>query len=143
MVILGDGPLKGALIQQAKQLGISEHITFKGFVEEPLALMKSADLFVISSRWEGFCNVIVEALLCGLPIVATDCPSGPDEILDQGRFGRLVPVGDAPELALAMKELLNDRPDPQMQHQRALEFTAPKICDRYEALALSLIGGDA
>lgn len=134
LLILGDGALKDELTQRTEQLGITDHVCFKGFVDSPLPYMKRAQLFAITSRWEGFCNVIVEALLCGLPIVSTDCPSGPAEILEDGKFGALCPVGDMDALAKAMEEALEKPIDPEIQKKRAMDFTVQKICDQYEAL---------
>lgn len=132
LIILGDGPLRAELQSQALALGIGNDIYFPGFVENPIAYMKKSSLFVMSSAWEGFCNVIVEALLCGLPVVSTDCPSGPAEILDHGAYGLLTPVGNAAALARAMEFSLNQKHDPEKQKRRAMDFTAQKICDRYE-----------
>ncbi|MCB9991209.1 MAG: glycosyltransferase [Rhodospirillales bacterium] len=131
LLILGTGPLREKLGEFARDLNIREYIHFAGFVENPLPYMKKADLFVMSSHWEGFCNVIVEALLCGLPIVATDCPSGPAEILDNGTYGTLVPVGDYEALAAAMAAALDAGHDPKRQKRRAMDFTVEHICNQY------------
>ncbi len=139
LVLLGDGPLKKDLQEQAKKLGVEDHVQFAGFVPDSLARMKQADLFVITSLYEGFCNTIVEALYCGLPVVSTDCPSGPREILERGLYGRLVPVGDADKLAEAMAQTLNEPRDPGRQRERAMAFTVEKICDRYETLFRDLV----
>ena len=138
LLILGTGPLQEQLETLAQDLNIRDHIHFAGFVENPLAYMKRAQLFVMSSHWEGFCNVIVEALLCGLPVVATDCPSGPAEILDGGKYGTLVPVGGYEALAAAMAKALDAPHDPERQIRRAMDFTVEKICDQYEKLAESM-----
>ncbi len=90
-----------------------------------------ADLFVLSSNYEGFGNVIVEALACGKPVVSTDCPSGPREILADGQFGRLVSVGDAHALASAMVETLQATHDPDALKARAQEFSVEKAVGRY------------
>ncbi len=132
--ILGTGPRETELKNLASDLGIADDVTFEGFVENSLNHFSNADLFVISSRWEGFCNVIVEALLCGLPVVSTDCPSGPAEILDNQKFGILVPVRDDAALAVAMESALNRSWDKNAQRARAMDFTVEKICDSYAAV---------
>jgi glycosyltransferase involved in cell wall biosynthesis len=134
LIILGEGPLDAELKLLAKTLGIAEHVDFKGYVESPWVDMAQADLFVISSRWEGFCNVIVEAMLAGLPIVSTDCSSGPAEILEDGHYGTLVPVGDDGRLLEAMLRALDTPVDSARQRQRAMAFTVQKICDQYETM---------
>lgn len=108
LLILGEGPDRAALETQARALGITADLRLPGFVSNPFAYMTHADLFALSSRWEGFGNVLAEALALGAPVVATDCPSGPAEILDGGRYGPLVPPGDAPALAAAMARTLED-----------------------------------
>jgi glycosyltransferase involved in cell wall biosynthesis len=88
---------------------VDEDVAFPGFVDDPFPYMKGAGLFVLSSRWEGLPNVLIQALAVGAPAVATDCPSGPREILDGGRYGRLAPVDDEAALARAMEEELDHR----------------------------------
>lgn len=138
LIILGEGSLRTELETYAQDLNISTHVTFQGFVTDPLSLMKEADLFVLSSAWEGFCNVLVEALLCGLPIVSTDCPSGPREILDDGLYGDLIPVGDPVKMADAIEMALARPVDKEAQRNRALKFSVGNICDKYEHLFLDL-----
>ena len=99
LLILGEGQERAHLESLVKELGISAYVQMPGFVLNPYAYMARARLLVLSSRWEGFGNVLVEALACGTPVISTDCRSGPSEILAEGRFGRLVPVGDAEALA--------------------------------------------
>ena len=140
LIILGEGELEQELKQKAKQLNIEENIHFMGFVKNPLALMKQADLFVLSSQWEGFGNVLVEALLCGLPIVSTNCRAGPSEILADGQYGTLVPVGDSQSLAKAIEKAINTPHDPDIQKKRALEFSVEKICDQYETVMHQITG---
>lgn len=106
LLILGEGELRGALEAEIARLGLEGSIALPGFVANPLALMRAADLFVMSSRWEGFAMALVEALAVGTPVVATDCPNGPREILEGGRWGKLVPVGRPDALADAIANVL-------------------------------------
>jgi glycosyltransferase involved in cell wall biosynthesis len=112
-------------------LGVAADVDFAGFVSNPFAYMSRASLFVLSSRWEGLGNVLIEALACGCPVVSTDCPSGPAEILDHGRIGPLVPVGDDAALADAMIEVLDHPPAPETLKARTALFTVENAIDRY------------
>jgi glycosyltransferase involved in cell wall biosynthesis len=94
------------------QLGLEADVAMPGFVENPYAYMSRAAAFVLSSLWEGLPTVLIEALFCGAPVIATDCPSGPREILRDGEYGELVPVGDAGALAAAIEKALAGRVDP-------------------------------
>lgn len=107
LVILGEGRQRSRLQALAAALGVAADVALPGFTPNPYAWMARADLFVLSSAWEGSPNVLTEALALGTPSVATDCPSGPRELLDGGRFGPLVPVGDADALAKAMARTLD------------------------------------
>jgi glycosyltransferase involved in cell wall biosynthesis len=109
LIILGNGPLATDLRALARDLGIADRVSFAGYVDNPYAFYARATLFVLSSQWEGFGNVIAEALACGTPVVSTDCPHGPGEILDHGRYGVLVPPGDPAALARAIGNTLDDR----------------------------------
>lgn len=134
LVILGEGKERENLEQLAEKLGIQNDISMPGFVENPYAFMSRASVFVLSSAWEGFGNVVAEALACGCPVVATDCRSGPREILDNGRYGRLVPVGDHEAMAKAILEALEnpDYPaDREARLQRAMEFSVDVAVERY------------
>ncbi|MDT1063368.1 glycosyltransferase [Paracoccus sp. CPCC 101403] len=108
LVILGEGPLRGALEDQARELGVADSVHFLGFQSNPYRYMRHATVFALSSRYEGFGLVLAEALACGLPVVSADCPSGPREVLDGGRFGMLVPPENAAELAAGIGALLAD-----------------------------------
>lgn len=111
LVILGEGPLRGELESLAQQLGVDEDVRFIGFVLNPFVYMKRAAVFVLPSLHEGFPNVLAEAMAVGTPVVATNCPSGPDEILEGGKWGHLVPIRDTRALADAIAEtLLNPNP---------------------------------
>lgn len=104
LIILGEGSDRPALESLCQQLGIQDHVAMPGFVENPYAWMSRADLFVLSSRWEGSPLVLMEAMALGLPAVSTNCPSGPFETLEGGRWGYLVPVEDSKALAAAMRQ---------------------------------------
>jgi len=132
LVIIGDGPEKGRLQDQARSLGLEARVDLVGARDNPLPLLKKADLFVHSSDREGFGLVIVEALAAGVPVIATDCRSGPADILDNGRYGDLVPVGDADSLAAAIdRALLN----PRKVNVEALDrYRIERIVDAYEGV---------
>ena len=134
LLILGEGECRDALETQARQLGIEANVFMPGFVKDTSSYYQHADLHVLSSTGEGFGNVIVEALEAGTPVVSTDCPSGPREILSDGKFGHLVPVGNAVALATAMAESLLATHDTAALKARAQDFSIDKAVDRYEAL---------
>lgn len=136
LVILGEANAKHAqlsteLMALATQLGIADDVALPGFVDNPFAYMARASVFVLSSAWEGFGNVIAEALACGCPVVSTDCPSGPAEILENGKYGPLVPVGDDVALADAICSVLNTPPDRDRLRARGAMFEVDHITDRY------------
>ena len=130
LVILGDGPLRGNLEDLILQLGLKNNVELPGFILNPYPWYRSADLFVLSSLWEGFGNVIVEALECGVPIVSTDS-GGPTEILKHGFYGKLVPVGDSHVLALAINESLRKSHNSSLLMNRAKDFTLENISKQY------------
>jgi glycosyltransferase involved in cell wall biosynthesis len=129
LMLLGQGENAAALRGLADGLGIADRLILAGFHPDPAPFYATADLFVLSSDYEGFGNVIVEALSFGLPVVSTDCPSGPAEILEGGRWGRLSGVGDADALARAMDEALSAPLDRAALQRRAADF-APEIAAR-------------
>lgn len=106
LVIIGSGADKQSLEQLAEELGVLGEVTFLGYTQKPERLLARSSVFVLSSRYEGFGNVIVEAMAVGLPIVSTNCPYGPSEILEDGRYGQLVPVGDFEAMARAIEAAL-------------------------------------
>ncbi len=131
LVILGEGRLRKNLEHQAKDLGIEHDVWMPGFVENPYAYLARSRVFVLSSAWEGLSNAILEALACGCPVVSTDCPSGPKEILDKGTYGPLVPVGDYHRLAEAILNTLHEPPNPDKLRGRAAEFDIQTIANQY------------
>ena len=131
LVILGEGPERENLLELARSLSVTQHVALPGFKVNPFAYMSRAEIFVLSSRYEGFPNVLVQAMACGTPVVSTDCRSGPREILEDGKWGRLVPVGDWRSMAEAIIETL-DNPIPSDQLiSRASAFSADASIDRY------------
>jgi glycosyltransferase involved in cell wall biosynthesis len=138
-VLLGDGEQADALRQQAESLGLSDNVLFPGFVSDVSPWLRGADIFLMTSRWEGFGNILVQALAARCSVVSTSCPDGPSEILDKGRFGLLAPVGDVEALTDAVLTVL-DRPfEPQAQYERACQFTVTRSTDQYEALFGELV----
>ncbi len=106
LLILGEGERRAELQALVRGLGLENDIHMPGWVENPYPYMMRAGLFVLSSKFEGLPGVLIEALFCGLPLVATDCPSGPREILAEGRYGQLVPIGDVAAMSQAMRKVL-------------------------------------
>lgn len=132
LVIFGEGPLDGSLRAEAQALGIADSVLLPGYVSNPAACYAAADLFVLSSQSEGFGNVLIEAMQAGVPVVSTDAPHGPREILVNGQYGSLVPVGDARALAAAMAQALDNPISADQLTRRAADFAVPTIADRYE-----------
>jgi glycosyltransferase involved in cell wall biosynthesis len=106
LIILGEGEEREVLEAMARQLNIQNRVHFPGMVLNPMVFMKKASVFVLSSKWEGLPGALIQALACGCPVVSTDCPSGPAEILDKGRHGYLVPVGDVDAMTSAIEAVL-------------------------------------
>lgn len=131
LMLLGCGDGEADLRSLAAELRIADRVIFAGFYSDPTPFYHTANLFVLSSDYEGFGNVIVEALSCGLPVVSTDCPSGPAEILQNGQFGRLVPTGDAEALARAMDEALSSPVNRHELKARAANFAPGIAANRY------------
>ena len=133
LMILGEGRQRPALLALARELGVAgdDTLALPGFAANPYAYMSRADLFALSSAWEGSPNVLTEALALGVPAVATDCPSGPREVLRGGAVGPLVPVGDHRALARAMARTLAAPPPPEHLRAAVGEYTAEASAARY------------
>lgn len=130
LIILGEGEDRPALEGLATELGVTDDIALPGFRENAIAYMAGSALFVLSSAWEGLPTVLIEALAAGTRVVSTDCPSGPREILQGGRLGALVPVGDVPRLTEAMLEVL-DCPGAPASPAALTPFTRDAAVDHY------------
>ncbi len=141
LVILGEGRKRNPLIQLAAELGVAESVDLPGFMPNPYPYMARAAVFALTSTLEGFGIVLVEALSLGTPVVATDCPSGPAEILQDGRYGDLVPIGDDAALAVALERAL-DAPAPCEQLKRAAQpYTVAASAAAYaRVLGLAVCG---
>ncbi len=130
LIILGDGEDRPGLEALIAELGLSDDVALPGFRDSAPAYMSRSALFALSSAWEGLPTVLIEALAVGTPVVSTDCPSGPREILQEGRLGALVPVGDATALAGAMARAL-ECPDPRLPSDALTVFTLDAAVDHY------------
>jgi glycosyltransferase involved in cell wall biosynthesis len=140
LVLVGEGPDRDALAAQARDAGVT--LLMPGFVRQPMHWLGAADLFVLSSRWEGFGHVIVEAMAAGAPVIAFDCPHGPRDIVTNRVDGLLLPDGDEEALTRAMAELLDDRDLADRlgtaATRNAARFSSARIADQYLNLFSSL-----
>ena len=131
---MGDGERKAELRSLSAALDLSDAVDFVGFQLNPYAYVSRCDVYALSSRWECLPTALIEALACGVPVVATRCPHGPEEILENGKWGRLTPVGDPEAMARALLEALDDPRDPSsLGHFRRLH-TAREYGSAYAAL---------
>lgn len=142
LLILGEGECRAALEAQIRFLDVGDRVFMPGFVKDVSPYYRHAHLHVLSSIGEGLPTVVIEALAAGTPVVSTDCPSGPREILADGKYGGLVPVGDVPALADAMEASLHATHDRAALQMRAQDFSIDKAVDRYlELLVLGTASG--
>jgi glycosyltransferase involved in cell wall biosynthesis len=132
LIILGWGPDQNreSLEALAKELGIHEDVSLAGYVNNPYAYMARSAVFALSSQWEGLPFVLVEAMALGIPVVSTDCKSGPAEVLDYGRYGQLVPVGNSQALGHAISKVLSEQPAP-VDKEWLTQFTLEAITQQY------------
>lgn len=137
LLILGEGADRKDIEALAMELKISDDVYLPGFKSNPYSYLARSSLFVLSSRWEGSPNALTEALALGRPVVSTDCPSGPREILQDGKFGKLVPIGDIESMANAIIQTLNTVTDPELFQQAVKEYTVEASTNSYlQALGL-------
>ncbi len=140
LIVLGEGPERRALEKMRDDLGLQDSVDFPGFVRNPFSYMKMADVFVLSSRWEGLPNVLIQAIACGVTVVSTNCPSGPDEILDGGKYGYLVSVENPVELSEKMIYASNHPIDIKLLDKCAETFDEVTILNEYMELFDEVIG---
>lgn len=136
LIILGEGQQRAELESLAAELGIADYVAMPGAVADPSPYYASADVMVLSSDAEGFGNVLVEAMQHGLTAVSTDCPTGPREILDGGRYGYLIPCGETEALASAMSKACDEPFPPDHLRERAEKLSGAHVIDRYQAMLL-------
>lgn len=131
LLILGEGELKEELEKSIKEKKLEKIVKLKGFVEKPEAYLSRADLFVLSSNYEGLPTVLIEALAVGCKIVSTNCKTGPREILEDGEYGKLVPIDNAQEMAKAIIKQLDITVDKQKLIQRGMQFSTENALKKY------------
>jgi glycosyltransferase involved in cell wall biosynthesis len=131
LIILGDGPLRAELEAQIKELSLEKVVKILGYVENPLKYFKKADIFVLSSYVEGMPNVLVEAMMCGCTPVSTNCPTGPRELLQNGKYGYLVPVGDTVAMAEGIKQALDKPISEDLLREAVRPFAKLEVLKRH------------
>ncbi|MCZ2207534.1 glycosyltransferase [Cylindrospermopsis raciborskii] len=134
LIILGEGEDRPKLESLVKSLGLECDVSLPGFVDNPFSYMKQSSVFVLSSRFEGMPNGMLQAMACGIPVVATDCPNGPREILEDGKWGRLVPVGDAEAMSKAILASLEGKTEIAPMEILESRFGLENIIDQYLSL---------
>ena len=137
LIILGDGPLRADLVNQIADLGLTNKVFLEGFVNNPFDYIKDSDVFVLTSLWEGFGNVVVESLAMGIQVVSTDCNSGPNEILENGKYGFLSKTFHKFELAKLMIKAINKPIDQRLLIERARIFSVKNSADEYKEFLLN------
>ena len=134
LVILGEGALRHSLRFLVNELGLNSKVSMPGWSSNPYAFMTRADVFALSSKWEGCCNVLIEALACGCKVVSTDCPTSPREILGEGCFGTLVPLNEELAMSNAISHALESEVDRQSLVNRALDFSPERFFVQFEQM---------
>ena len=135
LLILGEGEQRPELERLVAQFGLQEDVALVGWTDNPFRLMRAADAFVLSSRYKGFPNVLLEAMAAGLPVISTDCLSGPSELLNKGEYGLLVPPDNVAALAVAMRRMITDDARQKMRVQaqvRIRPFDRQQMVEKFE-----------
>lgn len=136
LLILGSGEERSKLEKKIKQLALADSVELLGHIENPYPYIAMADVLALSSAWEGLPTVLIEALALGTQVVSTNCPTGPVEILDHGRYGQLTPVGDAPALAEAIVKVLESPLPVEDLQARAQAFSVERGVEAYYQLLM-------
>lgn len=136
LIILGEGKLLDTLVKQAQDAGIASFVDFPGFVDNPYPIYANADLFVLPSSFEGFPNVLIEAMACRTPVIATDCPGASAQIIEGGRSGVLVPMDDAPALVGAIERVFTESQAAMVEraYARSRQFSLDAVAQQYAAV---------
>jgi len=137
LVLIGDGQSRPSLESLTVKLGIEEYVTFPGTLQNPFPYLEAASVFALSSATEAFGNVLVEAMACGCPVIATRSSTGPIDILGDGEYGRLTGVGDEKEMAAALRDEIDDPTPESILRNRANDFSIDRILPRFESLLSS------
>jgi len=138
LVIVGEGKERENLKRLARNLHVEDSVWMPGFAENPYKYVSKSSVFVLSSKFEGFALVLVEALSVGCPVLSTDCPGGPREILENGKYGKLVPVGDYKALAKAIVDTLKNPPPKELLQERGKMFSVEAAINKYLELIWNL-----
>ena len=139
LVILGEGPMRRTLENLVHDLDLKDRVSLPGWTANPFAFMARASLFVLSSRYEGFPRVLIEAMACGCPCVSTNCLFGPSEILEGGRLGALVPTGDDLAMANGICHTLGNPPEKKKLIDRAASFSLERSAEMYDKLIVNMV----
>jgi GalNAc-alpha-(1->4)-GalNAc-alpha-(1->3)-diNAcBac-PP-undecaprenol alpha-1,4-N-acetyl-D-galactosaminyltransferase len=143
LVIFGEGSERDNLLAIAAECGVTEKVYLPGLIDEPMDVLPKAEIFVLSSRYEGFPNVLLEAMVCGTAVISTDCPSGPRDIVVHDKNGLLISPGNVAEMANAMKRLMGDGGTRKRLGASALEvrqrYAISKILEEWENLLQKLV----
>jgi len=139
LLILGEGPERSKLEALVRELGLTQKVDLPGFLQNPYSYMAHADLFILSSRFEGLPTVLIESLACGTPVVATDCISGPSEILENGQYGQLVPVGDVDALSKAIIDSIHKPKSKELLQKRAQIYSVENATKAYMELITQVL----
>ncbi len=134
LVLLGQGPQEEEIKTKISRLGLEDHVWLPGFVENPYSYMHSADVFVLSSRWEGCPNVLIEALTCNVPVVSTDSPGGAREVLEDGKYGSLVPVGDQQQMSEAIVNTIQEEEQTNTKDYIQSRFSIKRVAEEYSSI---------
>jgi len=141
LIIIGEGPERKNIQDKISELNIQNKVHLPGYISDPIPWMANSDVFVLSSRYEGLGNVLIEALAAGTPVVSTNCPSGPAEILQSGKIGPLVPVGDVQSMTEAIAKVLESPPQPELIRQGLERFHSDVVAGQCLDL-MGLLGED-